>query len=102
MFVENIMEKAKAGGKDAQQVKGLVKVINTLDAMMLNVENQIKTIETTVSGEGKAATEKRKRLQMGSGPFLQGVLMEPQIEAESLVVADALAEKATSIVKEVT
>lgn len=100
-FIENIMEKAKAGGKDAQQVKGLVKVINSFDAMAQNVENQIKEIETTVGGEGKAASERRKRLSMGSGPFLPGILMEPQIEAENLVVAEALAEKATSIAKEV-
>jgi len=100
-FIENIMEKANAGGKEAQQVKGLVKTLNTFDGMMQNVENQIKTIETTVGGDGEAATKRRKRLSMGSGPHLQGILMEPQIEAENLVVAEALAEKATSIAKEI-
>jgi hypothetical protein len=99
-FVSNVMEKAKGGGQEAQQVKGLVKMINTFDATIENIENSLSGIQEKVAGDD-AGKQKRKRLMSGSGPFVPALLMEGLIEAENLAAAESLQEKAAAIAKEV-
>lgn len=97
VFVSNVLEKSKAGGQEAQQVKQLVKMINTFDAMIETVEGALNNVQEQVVGDD-AGKQKKKRLVSG---FVPGVLMEEVIEAENLAVAEGLAEKAEAIAKEV-
>eukprot|EP00928_Gymnodinium_smaydae_P015694 TRINITY_DN15811_c0_g1_i1.p1 TRINITY_DN15811_c0_g1~~TRINITY_DN15811_c0_g1_i1.p1 ORF type:complete len:688 (-),score=282.46 TRINITY_DN15811_c0_g1_i1:48-2060(-) len=101
VFVQQIMEKAKAGGQEAVQVKPIVGMINSIDSGVDLIDELLKDVDLKVIGNDEAQKKKRQRLQSSAGPHVPAVLMNGVVDAEHMAFAASIAEKAKDIAKEV-